>query len=300
MILVNGRVFEFFMGDSSEEKIRKLAIIFAVVGFFVHILLWALYRTEKIAITGDASELVSSPLSALYTPFSILLVYEVYQLIRTIPESFSSSVGKQYEIATLLVVRDILKRLSEVENTEGWNFSSDLGFLLVECAAFLALLYTSLTYFKMSDSSEKSETMADDIAIFVEAKRGIANAMLIIFLIMATYSLYSWVESVQEGGGSVSRIIFFLDFFTLLILTDILILLISYWFYTDFGNLARNTGFVLSTVIIRVAISSEGVSSMILFTLSGILGIAILRMFILNEQIVSQNSDRENMMEVEA
>jgi len=39
---------------------------------------------------------------------------------------------------------------------------------------------------------------------------------------------------------------------------------------------------------------------MILFTLSGLLGIAILRMFILNEQIVSQNSDRENMMEVEA
>ena len=152
----------------------------------------------------------------------------------------------------------------------------------------------------MSNSSEKSEIMADDIAIFVEAKRGIANAMLIIFLIMATYSLYSWVGSVQEGGGSVSRIIFFLDFFTLLILTDILILLISYWFYTDFGNLARNTGFVLSTVIIRVAISSEGVSSMILFTLSGLLGIAILRMFILNEQVFSQNSERENMMEVEA
>ena len=77
-------------------------------------------------------------------------------------------------------------------------------------------------------------------------------------------------------------------------------MLISYWFYTDFGNLARNTGFVLSTVIIRVAISSEGVSSMILFTLSGLLGIAILRMFILNEQIVIQNSERENMMEVEA
>jgi hypothetical protein len=31
-----------------------------------------------------------------------------------------------------------------------------------------------------------------------------------------------------------------------------------------------------------VAISSEGVSSMILFTLSGVIGIAILRMFIEN------------------
>ena len=279
MLEWNKKAFQLSMGDFSEEYIRKVATIFAVVGFFLHIVVWALFETGNITITGGAAELVKSPLSTLYTPFSILLVYEVYQLIRTIPDSFSSSVGKQYEIATLLVVRDILKRLSEVENSEGWKISSDLGFLLVECAAFLVLLYTSLTYFRISSSSEKSEQMADNVAIFVEAKRGIANAMLLIFLAMAAYSFYTWVDSVQDGGGSVSRVIFFLDFFTFLILADILILLISYWFYTDFGNLARNTGFVLSTVIIRVAISSEGISSMILFTLSGILGIAILRMF---------------------
>ena len=275
----NKKAFQLSMGDFSEEYIRKVAMVFAVVGFFVHIVVWALFETGNITITGEASELVKSPLSTLYTPFSILLVYEVYQLIRTIPDSFSSSVGKQYEIATLLVVRDILKRLSEVENSEGWKISSDLGFLLVECAAFIVLLYTSLTYFRISSSSEKSEQMSDNVAIFVEAKRGIANAMLLIFLVTAAYSFYTWVDSIQDGGGSVSRVIFFLDFFTFLILADILILLISYWFYTDFGNLARNTGFVLSTVIIRVAISSEGISSMILFTLSGLLGIAILRMF---------------------
>ena len=279
MLEWNKKAFQLSMGDFSEEYIRKVATIFAVVGFFLHIVVWALFETGNITITGEASELVKSPLSTLYTPFSILLVYEVYQLIRTIPDSFSSSVGKQYEIATLLVVRDILKRLSEVQNSQGWKISSDLGFLLVECVAFLVLLYTSLTYFRISSSSEKSEEMTDNIAIFVEAKRGIANAMLLIFLVIAAYSFYTWYGSVQEGGGSVSRVIFFLDFFTFLILADILILLISYWFYTDFGNLARNTGFVLSTVIIRVAISSEGISSMILFTLSGLLGIAILRMF---------------------
>ena len=279
MLEWNKKAFQLSMGDFSEEYIRKVAIVFAVVGFFVHILVWVLFETGNITITGEASELVKSPLSTLYTPFSILLVYEVYQLIRTIPDSFSSSVGKQYEIATLLVVRDVLKRLSEVQNSEGWKISSDLGFLLVECIAFLVLLSTSLTYFRISSSSEKSEEMTDNIAIFVEAKRVIANAMLLIFLVIAAYSFYTWYGSVQEGGGSVSRVIFFLDFFTFLILADILILLISYWFYTDFGNLARNTGFVLSTVIIRVAISSEGVSSMILFTLSGLLGIAILRMF---------------------
>ena len=279
MLKWNEVVFDMCMGEEAEDRIRKVAIVSAVVGFFLHIGLWALDSTGRISITGEASELVSSPLSSLYTPFSILLVYEVYQLIRTIPDSFSSSVGKQYEIATLLVVRDILKRLSEVEGTEGWEISSDLGFLLVECAAFLALFYTSLTYFRMSDNSTKSGDMSGDIAVFVESKRLVANFMLIVFLLTAAYSFFTWIVSVQDGGGSVSRVIFFLDFFTFLILADILILLVSYWFYTDFGNLARNTGFVLSTVIIRVAISSEGVSAMVLFTLSGLLGLAILRMF---------------------
>ena len=113
----------------------------------------------------------------------------MYQLIRAIPDSFSSSVGKQYEIATLLVVRDILKRLSEVESSDGWEISSDLGFLLVECAAFLALFYTSLTYFRISDKSTKSGSMSGDIEVFVEAKRMVANFMLIVFLVTAAYSL---------------------------------------------------------------------------------------------------------------
>ena len=285
MLEANKKMFEMFMGDASEEFIRKATIVLAVFGFSIHILLWGLYEADKISITGESSELVSSPLSALYTPFSILLAYEVYQLVRTIPESFSSSVGKQFEIATLLVVRDILKRLSEVESHKEWEISYDLGFLLVECTAFLALLFTSLTYFKISTKSEKNEFMTDDIGVFIEAKRGIANAVLLLFLVIAAYSFSGWVGSVMDGGGSVSRVIFFLDFFTLLILADILILLISYWFYTDFSNLARNTGFVLSTVIIRVAISSEGVSSMILFTLSGLLGLAILRIFTPNEKL---------------
>ena len=278
----NLKAFELTMGDSAEELARRATIILAVFGFLAHFGIWTLHTTGRISIDGDAVELVSSPLSSLYTPFSILLVYEVYQLIRTIPDSFSSSVGKQYEIATLLVVRDILKRLSEIEGSSGWEVSDDLGFLLVESGAFLALFYTSLTYYRISVGGTKEDEVTEDVATFVEMKRGIANIMLFAFLLIAAYSFWSWVVSVQEGGGSVSSAIFFLDFFTFLILADILILLISYWFYTDFGNLARNTGFVLTTVIIRVAISSEGVSSMILFTLSGLLGIAILRMFMPN------------------
>ena len=271
------KLFDTFMGSESNEFVRKIAISSAVLGFLAHLLIWILYVTDMIQIKGDSVELVSSPLSSLYTPFSILLAYEIYELIRTIPNSFSSAVGKQYEIATLLVVRDILKRLSAINLSDDWKIDDDLGLLLVECCAFLALFYTSLTYYNISINMDMNIKVSDHVSSFVSTKKAIANVMLLFFIIIAIMSLTGWISSAMQGGGSVNREIFFLDFFTFLILADILILLMSYWFYTDFGNLARNTGFVLSTVIIRVAISTTGVSSMILFTLSGFLGIMLLR-----------------------
>ncbi|MCP2507899.1 MAG: hypothetical protein NLN64_06375 [Candidatus Thalassarchaeaceae archaeon] len=271
------KLFDTFMGSESNEFVRKIAISSAVLGFLAHLLIWILYVTDMIQIKGDSVELVSSPLSSLYTPFSILLAYEIYELIRTIPNSFSSAVGKQYEIATLLVVRDILKRLSAINLSDDWKIDDDLGLLLVECCAFLALFYTSLTYYNISSNIDANVTVSDHVSSFVSTKKAIANVMLLFFIIIAIMSLTGWISSAMQGGGSVNREIFFLDFFTFLILADILILLMSYWFYSDFGNLARNTGFVLSTVIIRVAISTTGVSSMILFALSGFLGIMILK-----------------------
>ena len=269
--------FELFLGYDTDQKIRKVAIITAIIGFCLHLLLWALYQLGEFNPSGEYIEMLSSPLSSLYTPFSILLAYEVYQLIRTIPESFSSSVGKQYEIATLLVVRDILKRLSNVEFQDGWVIDSDLGFLIVECMAFLVLFYTSLVYHRIGKEVKNENLAGDKLSSFISSKEIIALLMLLVFVIITFTSMSGWIESVMEGKGSVNREIFFLDFFTFLILADILILLISYWFYTDFGNLARNTGFVLSTVVIRVAISSQGVSAMLLFVLSGIIGVAIIR-----------------------
>jgi hypothetical protein len=283
--------YELFLGHDTDDKIRKMAIILAIVGFFGHLLLWVLIQNNSLKLSEENMGMFNSPLSSLYTPFSILLAYEVYQLIRTISESFSSSVGKQYEIATLLIVRDILKRLSDIEFEEGWGIDADLGFLIVECFAFLVLFHTSLVYHRISKQVKKDNIHSEKLLSFIYSKQIIALLMLVVFLIVTFTSMSGWVESVLEGKGGVNREIFFLDFFTFLILADILILLISYWFYTDFGNLARNTGFVLSTVIIRVAISSPGISAMILFTLSGIIGVAIIRLSMDNTSLISQDGD---------
>lgn len=266
-----------FLGKEADDKVRAGVLVFSVLAFMTHLLIYFLYQIEVITINGEAKTLVNSPLSSLYTPFSILLTYETYQLIRTLPSSFSNSVGKQYEVVTLLVVRDVFKRLADFSTDDEWAIDGELGLILLECMAFLILFFTALSYRRSSDVSEISRVDDSELDSFVHSKRIISLMLFVAFLVMAVYSFGTWTISVLDGKGGVDREIFFSDFFTILILADILILLLSYRFTVDFANLARNTGFILSTVILRVAIGAPGVSAVVLFTLSGILGLAILR-----------------------
>ena len=264
------------LGKPAEHQVRKFGLVAAIVGFVIHLLLWFTYQIGILEVGSASTDLLDSPLHALYTPFSILLAYEVYQLIRAIPESFSTAVGKQFEIVTLLVVRDIFKRLSELEFSGDWTIDSELKLIIIECFTFITLFTTSLIYRANSNTDAKVDFKDSDLLNFVQNKQKIAVVLLATYLVVAMFSFSNWIISVGEGDGSVTREIFFLDFFTILILADILILLISYGYSTDFTNLARNTGFILSTVVLRVAIGATGVSSMILFVLGGILGIAVL------------------------
>ena len=282
---------ERLLGKSAEVKVREISLIAAIIGFILHLAMWLAYQLNILEVGSASADLLDSPLDALYTPFSILLAYEVYQLVRAIPESFSTAVGKQFEIVTLLVVRDIFKRLSEIDFSGEWVIDSELRLIVIECFTFIILFTTSLIYRANSSKDTKIDSLDDELVNFVQNKQLISLFLLATYVAVAIFSFTNWAISVNEGDGSVSRDIFFLDFFTVLILADILILLISYRYSTDFTNLARNTGFILSTVVLRVAIGAGGLSSMILFVLGGLLGIAVLKISLKFEDLVAKTKD---------
>ena len=282
---------ERLLGKSAEVKVREISLIAAIIGFILHLVMWLAYQLNILEVGSASADLLDSPLDALYTPFSILLAYEVYQLVRAIPESFSTAVGKQFEIVTLLVVRDIFKRLSEIDFSGEWVIDSELRLIVIECFTFIILFTTSLIYRANSSKDTKIDSLDDELVNFVQNKQLISLFLLATYVAVAIFSFTNWAISVNEGDGSVSRDIFFLDFFTVLILADILILLISYRYSTDFTNLARNTGFILSTVVLRVAIGAGGLSSMILFVLGGLLGIAVLKISLKFEDLVAKTKD---------
>ena len=269
-------LYDQLLGSSVNEKLRIVCIRTAIFGFLIHLLLCLLYQLELIGLSDKTSGLFDSYLDSLYTPFSIFLAYEVYELIRTIPKSFTNSIGKQFEIITLLVVRDILKRLSDIDATVSSSVDDSITTLAIECIAFIVLFCTALFFNNAQRETSLNANENEDLDNFISRKKQLAILLLGVYILIAIYSLSTWSYSLFQGDGSTNRMIFFLDFFTVLIMADILILLVSYQYITDFSHLARNTGFILSTVILRVAIASPGTSGAILFILAGCLGSSVL------------------------
>ena len=275
---MNGKpMHEFVLGDRTNEWLRNAAINLAIAGFLAHLAACTLFRLGYL----DAPELngfVDSYLDALYTPFSIILAYEVYELIRAIPESFSVSIGKQFEVMTLLVVRDIFKNLADIEATEVTTLDADVAFIAVEAVAFIVLFSTALYFRSVTNNGKHHDAQDEAVLQFVNQKKNLACALAGVYVAVALYSFTSWSLSTLDGDGDLSRTVFFLDFFTWLILSDIVILLASYKHITDFTQLARNTGFILSTVMIRVGIGTPGYTGAALFILSALLAAGVLRL----------------------
>ena len=112
-------------------------------------------------------------------------------------------------------------------------------------------------------------------------KKAIALVLVPIIIGLALYTVGSWLW-VLISGNEVSGIskdinrIFFEDFFGVMILVDVVLLLLSL-FYTDkFHKVIRNSGFVISTILIRLSFSMEGLVKNVLIISAVTLGLLTL------------------------
>ena len=110
---------QFFLSSNSKKKIERIILYVALVGFFFHLSLIYLSKFGIIDFLPE-SDLLTNPISAIYTPFSFILIYEVYLLIYYLPKSFTTYITKQYEIITLIIIRKLFKDLSSLELSSDW------------------------------------------------------------------------------------------------------------------------------------------------------------------------------------
>jgi hypothetical protein len=102
-----------------------------------------------------------------------------------------------------------------------------------------------------------------------------------ILIVVSLYSFFTWALGVLQLNSitvlSFKNInnIFFEQFFTILIITDVLLLLFSFFHTDDFHKVIRNSGFIISTILIRISFSVDGIINNSLIIAAVIFGLLV-------------------------
>ena len=122
-----------------------------------------------------------------------------------------------------------------------------------------------------------------------------AARCVLVLLFLAVFNFYNWLSDVSlrhpSEFNSLKELnkIFFEDFFTVLILTDVLLLLISFLYTQTFHHVMRNSGFIISTVLIKMSFGQDGMAGSILNIAAVSIGLLFMYIYSRYEKIQASN-----------
>jgi hypothetical protein len=276
--------YKKFLSDDTRKKTEKIILIISIASFFIHLLIIFLVDFGFIAL-AEPSDLLTNPIAAIYTPFSFILIYEVYLLIYYLPKSFTIYIRKQYEIISLIIIRRIFKDLSNLSLSSDWfTIKYDLQFTYDIIASLLLffLIYQFFIQSKKRYNYENDELKNEGIARFVKFKQILATLLVPVVFFVTIYSFSNWISASislnSDSNISFKNInnIFFEQFFSILIITDVILLLFSFFHTDEFHKVFRNSGFIISTILLRISFSVTGLLNTLLIIAAIIFGLIIL------------------------
>jgi hypothetical protein len=300
------KLYQNLLSEKTKEKSEQAILWIALVSFIIHLLLIVLVDFNIISI-NEPSNLLNNPISAIYTPFSFILVYEVYLLIYYLPKSTSTYVSKQYEIIALIIIRRLFKDLSDLTLSSNWfNMKNDLQFTY-DLAASIILFYLIYLFHIQRIKVYKKENYAvnhsTNISKFINAKKWVATALVPILVVIAIYSFLNWSIGIFQPSEikSISfkniNNIFFEQFFNILIIADVIILLFSFFHTDKFHKVIRNSGFIISTILIRISFTVSGIINVALIVSAILFGLIILIIHNKFEKLIADERKLGNEIE---
>lgn len=100
-----------------SQTTNKLVSYSLVIIFIISVIISYLDRSNLISL-GSYDDYFANPFFAIDITFTILLILELLSLIFVLPKSVAKSVGKQFELLSLIFIRSGFKEFSHIENFE--------------------------------------------------------------------------------------------------------------------------------------------------------------------------------------
>ena len=288
MLKIGSKIFDGIFSEVNRKKIEGFTIWSATVGFIFHLSL-VLLNNYSIINIGNESLLLTNPISAIYTPFSIILYYEIFLLIYYLPRSFTTSILKQFEIISLIIIRRIFYDIPKLNlDSNDWFQNPDNLQITYDLISILILFFL-IYLFNFVKSKIENKKGIKNIDRFIDSKKIISVILIpvmIILFIIGLYNLYSiGMSSNFASSFYYVNEVFYNTFFSILIIADVFILLLSFLYTERYSQIMRNTGFIICTILIRLSFSSSGLTNLLLIISSVLFGLLILKIYSLMNKI---------------
>ena len=286
------KLYSIVFSEDFKKKIEKIFVTLSIASFIIHLLLIFLKHIDVLNFSDD--NLLTNPIAAIYTPFSFILVYEVFLVVYYLPRSISQYIRKQYEIITLIIVRRIFKDIANLEISTDWfnqKYDLQLTYDLISTLLLFFVIYLYTYYNTRNKSLNIKKHKIENLDVFVKRKKTIALILLPVLMFLAFSSLFRWIYieliNVNQVFFSIQDVneLFFNEFFTVLIMADVLLLLISLYKTDKFHEIFRNSGFIISTILIRLSFTADGLMNNILIVSSVVYGFLMLLLHIQFDKI---------------
>ena len=282
MLNFGSNIFDRIFSEDNRKKIESFTIWSATIGFIIHLSL-VLLNNYSIIDIGNESLLLTNPISAIYTPFSIILYYEIFLLIFYLPRSFTTSILKQFEIISLIVIRRIFYDIPKLDlETNNWFENADnmqITYDLI-CILILFFLIYLFNYVKSNIDNKKGLKNIDK---FIDSKKIISIVLIPVMIVLFCFGIYNWYSIGMDSNFASSfyyvNEVFYNTFFSILIIADVFILLLSFLYTERYSQIMRNTGFIICTILIRLSFSSTGLTNLLLIISSVLFGLLILKIY---------------------
>jgi hypothetical protein len=288
MLKIGSKIFDEIFSEENRRKIESFTIWSATVGFIFHLSL-VLLNNYSIINIGNESLLLTNPISAIYTPFSIILYYEIFLLIYYLPRSFTTSILKQFEIISLIIIRRIFYDIPKLNlDSNDWFNNPDNLQITYDLISILILFFL-IYLFNFVKSKIENKKGIRNIERFIDSKKIISVILIpvmIVLFIIGLYNLYS-IGMSSDFASSFYYVneVFYNTFFSILIIADVFILLLSFLYTERYSQIMRNTGFIICTILIRLSFSSSGLTNLLLIISSVLFGLLILKIYSLMNKI---------------
>ena len=281
-------IFIRVFSETNQNKVERATLWFSMIGFIIHLFLIYAKKYEWFKISFESSLLID-PISAIYTPFSIILIYEIYLLVVNLPRSFTTSVSKQFEIISLILIRRIFADIPKINLEANW-LSTQENIQLIYDVLGVLIIFFLIFLFNKARSRLPKKPINPNIQSFVASKKIVSLILLPILIITSFISIYQWIYGLfYLKITSDINSIFYNEFFTILILADVLILLLSFQYTERYSQLIRNTGFVICTILIRLSFGVSGLTNVLLIISSVAFGLVILNIYNMEENPLQKN-----------